>query len=190
MGGNRRARTAHARVVRLCGQCRGCTRARLGHLATHVWRDIHATHICVVGGLTVHAGNNASGHSIGRRKGQVTIVGGGGVHRRCVLRIVAAIRATGPAWCGSARGEGSSSSGSSLFHSTSVMVLVACQGGATRKGLLAVGIGALVGSLARVNTTMSRQRTRVTKRLVGVSVKSSQLRSGHGKSTFPQRSHM
>jgi hypothetical protein len=45
------------------------------------------------------------------------------------------------------------------------MVLVAGQGGAARERLLAIGIWALVGSLSRVDATMSRKTTRVTERL-------------------------
>jgi hypothetical protein len=39
------ARAAHTRGVRLCGESRRCTRARLGHLVAHVRRDVHATHV-------------------------------------------------------------------------------------------------------------------------------------------------
>lgn len=71
----------------------------------------------------------------------------------------------GPARGSSTRGQGSSGGSSSLLDGACMMVLVACQGGATREGFLAVGIGALVGSLSGVNATMSGQRARVTERL-------------------------
>ena len=54
----------------------------------------------------------------------------------------------------------------SLLDSASVMVLVAGQGGAAGKCLLAVGIWALVRALARVNAAMARQRAGITEGLV------------------------
>ena len=43
------------------------------------------------------------------------------------------------------------------------MVLVASQSGATRESLLAVGVGALVRSLARVDAAMAGQGAGITK---------------------------
>jgi hypothetical protein len=45
------------------------------------------------------------------------------------------------------------------------MVLMTGQGGTTRKGLLAIGIWTLVRTLSGVDTSVPRQRARVTKRL-------------------------
>jgi hypothetical protein len=157
--GNRRAGSAHARGVRLRSQCWRRTRARLRHLVAHVRRYIHATHVCIVSSLTVHARNNTSRHSVSGRERHVTVARRGSIHRRGVLRVVATIRASGPAWCRSTRCKGSSSSGGSLFHRASVVVLVAGQGSATRESLLTIGIRALIWSLARMNATMSRKRT-------------------------------
>jgi hypothetical protein len=68
------------------------------------------------------------------------------------------------------------------------MVLVAGQGGATREGLLAVGVWALVGPLSRVDAAMASQRTRVTERLCNVSLRMQDMR--RKEHTFPHRSHM
>jgi hypothetical protein len=62
------------------------------------------------------------------------------------------------------------------------MILMAGQGSATRKGLLAIGIWALVRSLSRVDTTMARQGTRVTEGLwvsgLGLVIKHKMLGNG------------
>jgi hypothetical protein len=61
------------------------------------------------------------------------------------------------------------------------------QGSATREGLLAIGVWALVWALAGVDATVAGQRTRVTERLFDVSGGSKAKQSFH---TFPHRSHM
>jgi hypothetical protein len=167
VGCNRRTRATYARVIRLRGQRRRSTRAGLWHLVTHVRRDVEAAHVSIVGSLTVQARNYTCRHAVGRRQRHGTVIRRGCVQGRSVFGIVAAVGATSPARCGSTRGQGSSGRSSGLFNGASVMVLVACQGGATRKCFLAIGIRALVGSLPRVNTTMPSQRARVTERLGG-----------------------
>jgi hypothetical protein len=45
------------------------------------------------------------------------------------------------------------------------MVLMSCECGAAGEGLLAVGVGALVWPLARMNPSVAGERTAVTERL-------------------------
>jgi hypothetical protein len=52
--------------------------------------------------------------------------------------------------------QGSRSCSRSLLHRPSVVALVPCQRSSSGKCLLAVGIRALVGSLARVDSSMAR----------------------------------
>jgi hypothetical protein len=153
----------------LRGQRRRRTRAGLRHFIAHVRRNVHAAHVCVVCGLTVHARDHACRHSVSRRERQVAVARRGCVQWRCILRVVATVRATCSARCSGTRGKGSSSSGGSLFDRAGVVVLVASQCGATRERLLAVGVWALVRAFSRVNATMSREGTRVAKRLWRVS---------------------
>lgn len=54
---------------------------------------------------------------------------------------------------------------SSFLDCARVVVLVACQGSAASECLLAVRVGALVGTLPRVDSAVSRQRGRITERL-------------------------
>lgn len=152
------------------GQGRRGTRAGLGHLIAHVRRNVNPAHVRVVRGLAVHGRHDASGHAVCGGEGQGTVIGRWCVQRGSGLRVVAAVGATSSARSSGTRGEGSGSSSSSLFDSTSVMVLVTRQGGATRKSLLTIGVGALVGALSRVNTAMTRQRARVTEWLHCVSL--------------------
>jgi hypothetical protein len=130
-----------------------------------VRRDVEAAHVSIVSSLTVQARNYACRHAVGRRQGHGTVIRRRGIQGRSVFRIVAAIGAASPARCSGTRGQGSSGGRSGLFDGASVVVLVACQGGATRKCFLAIRIRALVGSLPRVDATMPSQRARVTERL-------------------------
>lgn len=50
---------------------------------------------------------------------------------------------------------------SSFLDCPSVMILVSSQSGTARKGLLAVGVRAFVGSLSGVDAAMSGQRGRI-----------------------------
>src|SRR5690349_16222315 len=113
-------------------------------------RNVDASHVCIIGGLTMHSGDYASRHAIGGGEGHGAVIRRGCVQGRCGFREVPAIRATSPAGCASTRSKGSSCGSSSLLDGASVMVLVTSQGGATRKSLLTVGIWALVGTLARM----------------------------------------
>lgn len=54
---------------------------------------------------------------------------------------------------------------SGFFNGPSMVILVACQRRTAREGLLAVGIRAFVGPLARVNAAVPGQRRRVAKGL-------------------------
>ena len=141
--------------------------AGLWHFVAHVRRNIHVTRVGEIGRLTVHGRDEGCTHGIGGRKGQSAVMGGGGVEWRGRLRIVTAIRAAGAAGRGGPRGKRGSCSGGSLLHRAGMVVLVAGQGGAARKRLLAVGIGTLVRALSRVDTAMTCQRTRVTEGLAG-----------------------
>jgi hypothetical protein len=163
------ARVVHAGGVGLGGKSRRGTRARLGHLVAHVGRNVDPTHVRVVGGLAVHSRYDTSGHAVCRREGESTIIGRWCVEGGSGLRVVTAIGAASSARGGSTRGEGSSRSSSSLFHSARVVVLVTRQSGATRKSLLTIGVWALVRALSRVNTTVTRQRAGITERLQRVS---------------------
>ncbi len=64
-----------------------------------------------------------------------------------------------------ALGKGFGAGTCRLLDGAGVVVLVARQGGAASKGLLAVDIGALVGARARVNAAMPSQRAAVAKGL-------------------------
>lgn len=128
-------------------------------------RNVDASHVCIIGGLTVHSGDDASRHAIGGGEGHGAVIRRGCVQGGCGFREVPAIRATSPAGCASTRSKGSSCGGGSLLNSASVMVLVTSQSGATRESLLTIGVRALVGSLARMDAAMASQGARVTERL-------------------------
>lgn len=90
---------------------------------------------------------------------------GGSGHWRLVLRVFFTIRARSTRLHRGARSQGCSSGSSRFFDGAGVVVLVTRQSCATRKSLLTVGVGALVGSLARVDSAMTRKRGRVTEGL-------------------------
>jgi len=71
---------------------------------------------------------------------------------------------------GSTRSKGRSGGSRGLLDGTSVVILVTSQGRPACKGLLAVGVWALVRSLSRVDTSMSGKGARVAERLVVESV--------------------
>ena len=181
------ARAAHVGGIRLRSKRRRCSGAGLGHLMTHVRWDVDAAHVGVVRALAVKTGHPTCRHSVGRRERQRAVVGRRSAQRGSCLGIVTAIRAASPARSRSTRGKRSGCS-SGLLNSAGVMVLVTCQSSASRERLLAVGIGALVWALARVDTAMARQRARITKGLVDVSEEKASEPSV--KHTFPHRSHM
>lgn len=155
-----------------------------------MWRDVHTTHVSIIGCLTMHVWNYTSRHSISRRKRQGTVVWRGGVEWRSILRVITSVRAASPAWSSSTRCESSGCCSGSLFDSAGVMILMAGQGGATSKSLLAIGIWALVRPLSRVDATMSCQRTRVTKRLQSMLEQSVVLQRKWMEITLPHRSHI
>jgi hypothetical protein len=90
-----------------------------------------------------------------------------GVQRGSVLgcRIAVTARLAAGGSLAGLSGESGSSSGSSFLNCACVVVLVAGQSRASGKGLLAVGIWALVRTLSRVNATVAGQRTAVAEGL-------------------------
>lgn len=72
-----------------------------------------------------------------------------------------------------------------------MVVLVTRQGSATSESLLTIGVWALVGAFARMDSAMSCERGRVTEGLLYMDV--SKVNTGQARVaalTFPQRSHM
>lgn len=158
---DRWSRAAAARSIRLGCQSRRAPWAGLRHLAAKMRRHVHVAHVSVLGSLAVHALCNAGGHADCWRHGRWAVVRRWCTNWRCCLGILLGIRAAGAARCRQASSQRSSSSSRSLLDRTSVVILVTRQGRPASKSLLAVGIGALVRPLARVNTAMAGQRARV-----------------------------
>jgi hypothetical protein len=154
---------------------------------THVKRNVHATHVrSVVRALTMQTWDTRR-HAVGGRERHGAVVGGGCAQWGGSLGEVAAIGTASPTRSRGTRGESSSCSGSGFLNGASVVVLVTRQGSATREGLLAVGVGALVRALSRVDATMAGQRTRVTE---GLGYVRFTRKTGHDRRTLPHRSHM
>lgn len=145
---------------------RGRTRAVCSHLVAHVWRHrhaaVHGIHVVVRGG-TLECSNAV--HTTSRRNRDRAVVRRGGGHWRLVLRVFFSIRTRSTRLHRGTRSQGCSSGSGRFFDSAGVVVLVTRQSCATRKGLLAVGVGALVRSLARVDSAVTRKRRRVTEGL-------------------------
>lgn len=108
----------------------------------------------------------------GRQRHSPLTRGGRRQRRACVIRadVAEPVRARRTAdktahLVGRATRQDSSRGTGGILNGTRVVILVAGQGGAARKGLLAVGVGALVRALAGVDATMASQRAGVAKRL-------------------------
>ena len=113
--------------------------------------------------------SSVTGHAIrqvdGWRHGHCSLTGRGSSQGRAVVGHVIAIRSLRHALWLSGRKCGGSRIGSFLNGST-VMVLMAGKGGSASKGLLTIGIWALVGALSRMRTSMTSERAAITERLL------------------------
>lgn len=155
---DRRPRLGADRGVGLRGQGGRGARAGLLHLGAQVRRHVGILHVCEIRNLAVHGRHDR--HAGSRRHGERAVVRGWSRKRRSGLRVVVCIRANRTRrLLGRARSQSGSSGRRGLLHRTGVVVLVARESRPTSERLLAVGVGALVGALARVDATVTRKRT-------------------------------
>lgn len=149
-----RVRGATITGERRRSRCRRSTRTALRKVTAYMRGNRAVAHV-VITGRTMHV-----------QRGQITTRGHGLGWGRCrlnrhVVREHSLARA--PTFLILTQvGLGLSSS---FLDSAGVMVLVTGQGRPTSECLLAVGVRALVGSLARMDTTMPSQRRRIAKGL-------------------------
>lgn len=104
-------------------------------------------------------------HIDARRHGHGALVGGGCGKRGAVVGHVVALRPGLGQTLRFGRSKGSGSGRGSFLNSSAVMILVTCKSSSAGESLLAVGIGALVGSLARVRSSMASKRAAVAEGL-------------------------
>ena len=159
------ARAAHRRRVGLRRERGRGPGARLHDLAAQVWRHVHVGHIAVVGRGAVQAGHD--GHAGCRRQRDGAVVGRRRAQRRRRFGVVLAVGPRRARLVGRARRQGGSRGRGGLFDGAGMVVLVAGERGTAGECLLAVGVWAFVGPLARMYPSMSSQRARVTERLRG-----------------------
>lgn len=100
-----------------------------------------------------------------RRHRQVPMTGGWCSDRRTVARKLVALSLDRLKAIASRRKSGSSCS-SSLLYRAYVLVLMPSQSSTASERLLAIGIRAFIGAISGMGTTMTSQRTAVTKSLL------------------------